>query len=136
MDTLLTLGLPVVGIAALIGLSWALGGVKSAELTVDDAARRLALDEPDFVPRRWLVSADHRTVLALGETSGEAALVATLGDRAFSRRFVLPVDVREDATGLALELKDAAEVPIRLTARSDAERTEWQCLLKGAKAKP
>ena len=122
----LDLVISLVGVGVLVGVSWLLGGWRSAAVDAASAADRLAFDEPDFRVREWLISADGKAAAALSEDANEAALVFRVGDGLASRRFrrgAAPVE----RSGAALEivLKDPSKWRLRLIAPDEASAERW-----------
>lgn len=128
LDLLISLA----GVGLMVGVSWALGGWRSAPVDAASAADRLAFDEPDFRPREWLISEDGRAAAALSEDGKEAALVFQVGDRLATRRFLRgSVPIERSGTALVAVLKEPSKWRLRLAAPDEASAARWAGELGG-----
>ncbi|MEO1136318.1 MAG: hypothetical protein AAFW68_06870 [Pseudomonadota bacterium] len=82
VDSLVSLA----AIALMVGLARLFFPASGETVTQARAAERLAFDEPDFRPVRWLIDGEGRAALAEGE-AGDLALVSRLGLDLVTRRF-------------------------------------------------
>lgn len=133
-ETLIYLGVSLLGVLALVGFSWILGALKSAEVTESSAVDRLSFDEPDFKTGEWFIGADGKSAAALSADGGETALVFAVGDGLGTRRF------RHGAVGVELHgniLEFALGEPslrkVRLAAPDPAAAAQWVLKLAGAR---
>lgn len=118
---LLDTAISVAGIAFLVALCRVLIGERRRRVTVQSAADRLQLDEPDFKALEWIVGEDGRAAIAVG--ASEACIVFALGDRLVSRR-VRTFHSTLDGASMRIDLDDhtTPEVRLRLaTPQSAAE---------------
>lgn len=122
-----------VGIAILIGISWALGAMRSIAVDETNARDRLAFDEPDFVPVAWYVGADGKSAAALSEDGGEIALVFAVGDGLATRRFRHgAVSVEKSGTSILFQMREPALRQVRLDATDESVAAQWVLRLAGA----
>lgn len=100
-----------------------------ATLVTEEGAReRLALDEPDFRPRRWLIDERGRAALAEGE-DGDFVLVKRLGLDLAVRRF-RPGAVKAAAENGALTIRlDDASLTKAVIEGGDA--VQWAVKIAG-----
>lgn len=76
----------IAAIALMVGLAWLIFKTPSPQVTEELARERLAFDEPDFTPLRWLIDRHGRGALAEG-AAGDFALVSRLGLDLVTRRY-------------------------------------------------
>lgn len=124
-DLSLDLLISVAAIALMVGISWVMGAWRNVRVDEASAAERLAFDEPDFVPVRWMVGADGKAAAALSE-NGEAAFVFAVGDSLATRRFG-PGACRIGREGEAVvaRLADPSKPALRLRAPNAEIAAEW-----------
>jgi hypothetical protein len=82
LDSIISLG----AIALMVAVARLLFPPPPVALTEAEARERLAFDEPDFRPVRWLIDKDGRAALAEG-AEGDVALVSRLGLDLVTRRY-------------------------------------------------
>lgn len=131
-DPLLDIAASLAATALLVGLSFALGAWRNATVDEMAAARRLAVDEPDFCPFAWLVSSDKRAAVAIDAAGGEYAVVFAIGDGYATRRLVpgaRPV-VREGRS-LTIRLGELSRRRVMLTASDENAAADWAGRLCG-----
>jgi hypothetical protein len=123
----LDLAIPIGGIALILLVVWALGGLRDASLG-DEAAlvRHIALDYPDFAVGRITMGRDSRSALVFERGGRRALLLFSLGDKV-GARLIEPRDLRAcRITGGDLELRladfGARRVLLRLGDGAAAER--------------
>lgn len=102
-DLLIDSLISIAAIALMVGVAWALFRAPAPAVTQEAAAARLAFDEPDFQPVRWLVDRQGRAALAEG-AGGDVALVSRLGADLLTRRFPASA-VRASQEGGALVIR-------------------------------
>lgn len=125
-DLSLDLLVSVAAIALMVGISWLLGAWRNVPVDEASAAERLAFDEPDFAPVRWMVGADGKAAAALSAAGGEAAFVFAVGDSLASRRLQLGAfRVSRDGEEIIAAIADPSKPAIRLRAPSAAEAADW-----------
>lgn len=124
-DLVLDLLISLAAIALMVGISWLMGAWRTIRVDEASAAERLAFDEPDFAPVRWMVGADGKAAAALSE-SGEAAFVFAVGDSLATRR---PAPgayrVSRDGEAVVAAIADPSKPAIRLRAASAGQAAEW-----------
>ncbi len=117
LDSLISLA----AIALMVGLAWAFFRAPAAPVSQQAAADRLAFDEPDFRPVRWLLDAKGRAALAEG-ASGEIALVSRLGVDLVTRRFpAAALKAAEEAGALVIRPSDPGSRKLVIEADGAAE---------------
>lgn len=89
----------VAAIALMVGVAWALFRAPAPAVTKEAATERLAFDEPDFRPIRWLVDGKGRAALAEG-ADGDVAIVSRLGVDLLTRRFPAEAVRASEQTGM------------------------------------
>jgi hypothetical protein len=100
-------------------VAWLVFRTPPAPVDEAQARDRLAFDEPDFKPGRWLLDEDGKAALAEGE-GGDFALVARLGADLVTRRF-RPGGAKAKVESGALFIKPAgAGGPVVRIAAPDA----------------
>jgi len=123
-----------VGIAILIGISWALGALRTITVEEINARDRLAFDEPDFDPAAWLIGVDGRSAAALSADGLEIALVFAVGDGLATRRFRHgAVRVEKSGSSILFRIREPALRRVRLEAADDSAAAQWVLRLAGAK---
>jgi hypothetical protein len=132
----LDLAIPIGGIALILLVVWALGGLRDARLG-DEAAlrRRIARDHPEFAVAQIMTDRDGRSALVFERSGRRALLLFSLGDKV-GARLIGPRDLRacRIAGGdLELRLADfgARRVRLKLGDGAAAERAarlidEWR----------
>ncbi len=126
------LAISLAGIAVLVALSLALGAMRSAVVTLDTAAERLAFDEPDFLPREWMVGMDGKSAAALSAGGDETALVFAVGDGFASRRFRRgKVGLEKDGAAIIFRLGEPSRGTVTLAAPDEAVAAQWLLRLAG-----
>lgn len=121
------------GIAVLVGVSFALGGWRSAKVDETTARDRLAFDEPDFAVGEWLFSEDGKTAAAISADGEEVAYVFAVGDGVATRRMrkgAVPVEAAGET--VTVRLGDASIGRLRLAVRDDEAAVRWAGRLGGA----
>ena len=119
------------GIALLVALSWALGGLRSAGLQDGTAEHRFREDYPAASFDRVCVSADRHTAL-LALSGGHVGLVFTSGSK-LGTRLLKPGDVRsvvENSNGLRIGLSDLALTRVDVAIGDRDERADWKVRLE------
>lgn len=121
------------GIAVLVGVSFALGGWKSARVDEVAAQDRLAFDEPDFDVVEWLFSEDGKAAAAISRDGEEIAYIFAVGDGLSTRR-VRKGAAKVEAAGemVTVRLGDASFGRLRLAARDGEAAARWAGRLGGA----
>ena len=120
------------GIGVMVGVSFLLGAWKNAPVDAASAIDRLAFDEPDFAPARWMMSADKRAAAALSAAGGEAAFVFAQGDGLATRRLSHGAfKVEQEGREVIVSFGDITKPKIRLVAGGEAEAAEWAGSLRG-----
>lgn len=120
------LAISLAGIALMVGVSWLIGAWRSTPVSEAAARERLAFDEPDFAPARFMVSGDGRAAAALSGEGEEAAFVFSLGDRLATRRYRRGAfKVRREGGEVVAELADPSKPKLRLLARDAEEAADW-----------
>ena len=128
IDSLISLG----AIAFMVGVAWLMFRASPAAVTRESAAERLAFDEPDFRPVRWLIDTEGRAALAEG-TGGEIALISRLGLDLVTRRFpAAAVRVMEEGGALVVRPTDPGSRKLVIVAD---EAAEWSRKLASAVTK-
>lgn len=124
-DLTFDLLISVAAIAIMVGISWLMGAWRNVPVDEASAAERLAFDEPDFVPVRWMVGADGKAAAALSAI-GEAAFVFAVGDSLATRRLSLGAyKVNCEGEAVVAAFPDPSKPAIRLRAPSAEEAAEW-----------
>lgn len=119
-------------IALMVGLAWAVFRAPPAPVTEEAAAERLAFDEPDFRPVRWLLDRQGRAALAEG-AGGDIALVSRLGIDLVTRRLpAAAVQAAEEAGALVIRPNDPGARRLVIEA---ADAAQWARKLMPAGAK-
>lgn len=122
----LELALSLLGVAILVGVSYWFGAWRSASVTLENAADRLAFDEPDFQAGEWLLGADGRSAAALSADRGEIALVFALGDGLATRRLARKTArLSRDGAGVVFLLGEPSRRAVRLVATDPAGAEQW-----------
>ena len=117
LDSLISLG----AIALMVLAAWAAFRGHPNPLDETAARERLAFDEPDFAPQRWLLDGQGRAALAESDR-GEFALVSRLGADLVTRRFGPGgARVRIDGDALIVAPHDPGARPVRIEAAGAAE---------------
>ncbi|PQA86892.1 hypothetical protein [Hyphococcus luteus] len=128
IDSLISLA----AIALMVGVAWAFFRSPPAPVTEAAAAERLAFDEPDFRPVRWLIDREGRAAMAEG-AGGDIALVSRLGIDLVTRRFPAEaVRAAEEAGALVIRQTDPGSRRLVIEAEGAAE---WARKLAPAGAK-
>jgi hypothetical protein len=128
IDSLISLA----AIALMVGVAWAFFRSPPAPVTEAAAAERLAFDEPDFRPVRWLIDREGRAAMAEG-AGGDIALVSRLGIDLVTRRFPAEaVRAAEEAGALVIRPTDPGSRRLVIEAEGAAE---WARKLAPAGAK-
>jgi hypothetical protein len=123
----LDLAIPLGGVALIIFVVWALGGLRTASLGEDVVRQLLARDQPDFALGEVIVGRDGRSALGFDAQGKRLALLHSVGDNV-AARLLWPDDLRSSrARGgdLVLALADFGARPIRLRL-GDAGKAEQQ----------
>lgn len=127
LDLLISLA----GIGVMVGVSFLLGAWKNAPVDAASAMDRLAFDEPDFNPVRWMIGADKRAAAALSP-GGEAAFIFAQGDGLATRRFKLGAfKVEQEGTAVTVSFGDVTKPKIRLAAVTEIDAADWAGSLRG-----
>lgn len=114
----------IAGITIMVGISWLIGALRTIPVEEGAAKERLAFDEPDFAPRRWLLSCDGKAAAAVSDR--EAAFVFANGDSLATRRYPLGAfGVSAEGETVIAAIPDPSKSKIRLTARDAAEAADW-----------
>lgn len=126
------LAISLAGIALMVGVSFLIGAWRSAPVSEAAARERLAFDEPDFEPSRFMVSGDGRAAAAMSGAGDEAAFVFSVGDRLATRRFRRGAfKVRREGGEVVAEISDPSMPKLRLIARNAEEAADWAGGLNG-----
>lgn len=126
------LAISLAGILVLVGVSYLLGGWRTATVTAEAAIARLRLDEPDFAPGEWMVGADGRCAAAVSGDRREIALVFAVGDKFASRRFRRgAVSIEKQAAAIIFRMKEPSLRLVRLIAPDPASLEGWLLHLAG-----
>ncbi len=113
-DLLLDSVISAAGVVVLVGVIWGLFPSHPAPVTREAARERLAFDEPDFEPARWIIDAGGRAALA-ENGSGEFALVLRLGADLVVRRFREgDGEIMREARAVTVRLPDPSIRPVTL----------------------
>jgi hypothetical protein len=121
-DLLIDSLISVAAIALMVGVAWAFFRAPAQPVTEAAAAERLAFDEPDFRPVRWLADAKGRAVIAEG-ADGDVAVVSRLGTDLVTRRFPAGA-VRASAETGALTIRPGDPGSRRLVIEAEGA-AEW-----------
>ncbi len=116
LDSLISLA----AIALMVFAAWF--AFRGQARPVDEAAarERLALDEPDFAPERWLFDDEGRAALIEGKP-GDFALVFRRGADLVTRRFKAgDVAARADENALTLRPSDPGAGAVRMRSKQAA----------------
>lgn len=114
------------GIAVLVLVSWFLGALRTAKVTQEAAAERLAFDEPDFAQGDWLVGTDGISAAAVSADGAEGALVFVIGDGLGTRRFRRGgVAVERSGAILAFKTSEPSLPKVRVSAPDEATAARW-----------
>lgn len=131
-NAILDLLISIAGVALMIGLSFALGALRSVAVTKEAAEERLSFDEPDFKAGSWFVGADNKSAAALSADGGETALVFAVGDGLATRRFSHgAVGVEKTGTTLIFRLGEPSLPRLRLNASDESVAEQWVLRLAG-----
>ncbi len=126
------LAISLAGIGVLVGVSFVLGGWRTAAVTEEAANARLGLDEPDFIPDDWMVGVDGGCAAAVSGDRHEIALVFAVGDKLASRRFRRgAVSIEKQAGVVIFRMKEPSLEKIRLLAANEADVERWLLCLAG-----
>lgn len=118
LDSLVSLA----AIALMVFFAWVMFRAPSNPVTEEEARARLAFDEPDFAPVRWLIDKNGNAALAEG-ADGDYALVSRLGLDLVTRRFPAEaVRAAEEAGALVIRPMDPGSGTVRVRA---PEAAEW-----------
>ena len=123
MDTefLIESAVSLAAIAIMVTTAWFVFRSPRASVTKEEAAERLAFDEPDFRPVRWLIDREGRAVLAEG-AAGDIALVSRLGLDLVTRRFPAKMLHAEASDGaLVIRPNDPGSTKLIIAADGAAE---------------
>jgi hypothetical protein len=131
-DPALDLALSLFGVLALVGAAYLLGATRTAAVTLEAAAERLAFDEPDFAVGDWLIDGAGRAAAAMSRDGREIALVFALGDGLATRRLSRGRVVAERAgSDIVIRLGEPSLGKLRLAAPDVATADEWVLRLAG-----
>lgn len=123
---LIELGLSLIGVGVLVALSYLLGGLRSARVTLDAAAERLLFDEPDFQPADWLIGADGKAAAALSRDGSEIGLVFVVGDDYATRRLKRAgAEIGREGNDLVFALRETSRRAVRVAAPDDGAAGQW-----------
>jgi hypothetical protein len=126
----LDLAISLAGISFIVGVSWFLGAMKTARLTEEALRRRAALDEPDLVIERLLISDDGRSGVAL--SAEEAFLMTVVGDGFTTRRSPISrLEMERAGSEVVLRLPGGGIAPLRLRLEGQSGAVEALCALEG-----
>lgn len=126
------LAISLAGILVLVGVSYVLGGWRSAAVTAEAATTRLRLDEPDFDPIEWMVGTDGRCAAAVSGDRREIALVFAIGDKLASRRFRRgAVSMEKQGPAVIFRMKEPSLRMLRLVAPAETDVEGWLSRLAG-----
>ncbi len=130
--TLVEIAISLLGVAILVGLSWALGAMRSVTVAEDGAIDRLAFDEPDFIPGEWFIGADGKAAAACSADGHETALVFAVGDGLATRRFRHgAVSIEKSGTSLLFRMGEPSLRTVRLVAPDESTASHWVLRLAG-----
>lgn len=131
-NLILDVGISLVGIMVIVGVTYALGAFRSASVTATAAADRLCFDEPDFRVGEWLIGADGKAAAAISADGGETALVFAVGDGLATRRFRRgAVGLEKDAAAIRFLLREPSRRAVRLAAGDETAAERWLSRLAG-----
>lgn len=117
LDSLISLA----AIALMVALARLLFPPAPASLTEEEARERLAFDEPDFHPVRWLIDRNGRAALAEG-ADGDVALVSRLGLDLVTRRYpAAALRATEEGGALVVRPNDPGSRKVVIAADGAAE---------------
>jgi hypothetical protein len=125
-DLAIDLAISLAGIALMVGVSFLIGAWRSAPVSEAAARERLAFDEPDFAPARFMVSRDGKAAAAISGAGDEAAFVFSVGDGLATRRLRCGAfKVRREGGEVVAELADPSKPKLRLIAGNSEEAADW-----------
>lgn len=117
LDSLISLA----AIALMVALARLMFPPPRTSLTAEEARERLAFDEPDFHPVRWLIDRDGRAALA-EDASGDVALVSRLGLDLVTRRYpAAAIRAAEEGGALVIRPNDPGSRRIVIAADEVAD---------------
>lgn len=129
---ILDLAISLAGVALLVALSWALGGMKTIPVTLEAARERLAFDEPDFLPGEWFVGRDAKAAAVTSLNGEETALVFALGDGLATRRFRHgAIGVERAGKTVLFRLGEPSRAAVRLDGGDEESAARWVLTLAG-----
>ncbi len=116
LDSLISLA----AIGLMVGLAWVLLPPPPVSITEEIARERLAFDEPDFTPVRWLIDTDGRAAIAEG-ARGDVAIVSLLGIDLVTRRYpAAALRVAEEGGSLVIDPVDSGARAVKVQAADAA----------------
>lgn len=128
IDSLISLA----AIAFMVAMAWVFFRSPPGPVTEENAAERLAFDEPDFRPVNWLADREGRAVIA-ESAGGDVAIVSRLGLDLVTRRFPAgAMRVSEEDGALVVRPSDPGSR--RLVIEADGA-AEWARKINPAGAK-
>jgi hypothetical protein len=131
-DPILDLAVSLGGVLAIVALTFALGAFRSATVTLEAAADRLAFDEPDFSVGDWMIGADGKAAAAVSADRAETALVIATGDGLASRRFRHgAVGLEKVGAAIRLKVGEPSLGAVTLAAGDEATAEQWLLKLAG-----
>jgi len=131
LDSLISLA----AIGLMVATAFVFFGGAPVCVTEDKARERLAFDEPDFAPVRWLVDARGRAALAEG-AGGDYALVSRLGIDLVTRRFPAGgVRAAAENGELVVRPGDPGSRKVALEAPDEIGAADWARKLTAAEAR-
>jgi hypothetical protein len=103
----LQLAISLAGVALMVGLSWALFGLRDAPIADADTVRAsLARDVPGFRAGRFALSRDAGAALVEDAADGAVYLAVARGDSLVTRKLARGTKLARDGDRLTLDLRD------------------------------
>jgi len=128
------LAVSVMGVAILVGVSWLLGAMKSAKVTMEAAIDRLSFDEPDFSAGEWFVGADGKGAAVISADGRETAVVFALGDGLGTRRFRHgAMGMERHGAAIKILMNEPSLGAVNVIAPNETTAEQWILKLAGAR---
>jgi hypothetical protein len=132
-SVLIELGLSLVGVGVLVAATYFLGAWRTARVTVEAAADRLAFDEPDFRPSEWLIGDDGKAAAAFSSDGAEIGIVFVMGDDLATRRLrSSAAKVRLDGGSVVFLLREPSRRAVKIAGADEAAAGRWLSRLGAA----
>ena len=126
----LDFAISLAGVAFIVGVSWLLGGFRTARVDEASLRERAAIDEPDFVIERVFVDDDGKAGVALSDS--EMFVISVVGDGFTTRRAALSaLEAKRDGKSVLLILRGAGVSPVRLKLEGQSGAAETLCAAAG-----